>query len=275
MQAESKTRSTDMTASCLYFGQVMHKRLRPFRHRLVHRVFSVYVDLDELPSLSRRLRFLSYNRWNVFSFLDRDHGGRDGTALRSWLDGHLDRAGIDLEGGPVRLLCFPRIFGYVFNPLTIWFCYHRSGRLAAILYEVHNTFGEQHSYLVPVDPGRDASDPVFQSCDKRFYVSPFIGMAASYHFRLREPGPRLSVLIRQQTPEGDLLVASQTGTQRPINDATLLKALFAYPLMTLKVIAAIHWHAFRLWRKGVVVMPRPKVPDTSVTLVRSPIVHAE
>jgi len=209
--SELTTDDTAVTESCLYFGRVKHKRLRPFRHRLDYRVFSIYLDLDELPALSRRLRLFSHNRWNLFGFFDRDHGPGDGTALRPWLEGHLAEAGIDLEGGAVRLLCFPCLLGYVFNPLTIWFCYHRSGRLVAMLYEVRNTFGEKHSYLIPVDPARPADAAIQQSCDKGFYVSPFIGMEATYHFRLAEPDERLAVLIRQRTPEGELLVASQTG----------------------------------------------------------------
>ncbi len=263
-----------VTKSCLYFGQVMHRRLMPFRHRLDYRVFSLYVDLDELPALARRLRFFSHNRWNLFAFQDRDHGARDGTALRPWLDARLAEAGIDLEGGPVRLLCFPRVLGYVFNPLSIWFCYHKSGRLAAVLYEVRNTFGEQHCYLIPVDPGRAPGRPILQSCDKGFYVSPFIGMTATYHFRVREPDERLAVVIRQWTPEGALLVASQTGQRRPLTDTTLLRAFVTYPLMTLKVIAGIHWHALKLWRKGAKLVPRPPAPDNAVTLVRPPLGRA-
>lgn len=257
-----------MAKSCLYFGRVMHKRLLPFRHRLDYRVFSVYLDIDELPDLSWRLRLFSHNRWNLFSFMDKDHAARDGSALRPWLESHLCEAGIDLEGGPVRLLCFPRVLGYVFNPLAIWFCYHRSGRLAAILYEVRNTFGEQHSYLIPADPSRRPNAPITQSCDKHLYVSPFIDMTATYHFRLSEPDERLAVLIRQWTPEGELLVASQKGRRKPLNDATLLRAFLAYPLMTLKVIVGIHWHAFKLWRKGAKLTPRPAAPDHAVTLVR-------
>lgn len=260
--------------SCLYFGQVMHKRLRPFRHRLDYRVFSLYLDLDELPALTQRLRLFSHNRWNLFGFLDRDHGPRDGTALRPWIEGHLAEAGIDLEGGAIRLLCFPRLLGYVFTPLSIWFCYRRSGRLAAVLYEVRNTFGEKHGYLIPVDQARAPGTPILQSCDKGFYVSPFIGMAATYHFRLAEPDERLSVLIRQWTPEGELLIASQTGTRRPLNDSTLLRALFAYPLMTLKILGAIHWQALKLWRKGARPVPRPAAPDDAVTQVRTPLDQA-
>jgi DUF1365 family protein len=263
-----------MARSCLYFGRVSHKRKLPFRHRLDFRVFSVYLDLDELPGLSRRLRLFSHNRWNIFSFLDRDHGPRDGSALRPWIEAHLSDAGIDLQGGAVRLLCFPRLLGYVFNPLAIWFCYHDSGRLAAVLYEVRNTFGEKHCYLIPVDAARLPDAPIEQSCEKMFYVSPFIGMLATYHFRLSEPGERLAVVIRQWVPEGEILVAAQTGRRRPLDDRRLLRALFAYPLMTLKVIVGIHLHAFALWRQGAKVEARPRAPDAEVELVQSGIGRA-
>ena len=257
-------------SSCLYFGRVMHKRLRPFSHRLAYRVFSVFIDLDELPGLSDRLRLFSHNRWNIFSFLDRDHGARDGSALRPWVEARLAERGIDLEGGAVRLLCFPRVLGYVFNPLTVWFCYHRSGRLAAMLYEVHNTFGEKHDYLIPVDPARDGGAPIIQSCEKAFYVSPFIDMAATYQFRVGLPDERLAVVIHQQVSEGPLLVASQIARRKPLSDKMLLRAFLAYPLMTLKVIVGIHWHAFRLWRKGARLVARPTAPARALG-VRHPV----
>lgn len=268
MSADTKT------SSCLYFGRVMHKRLRPFGHRLDYRIFSLYLDLDELPSLSRRLRFFSHNRWNLLSFMDQDHGAADGSALKPWLEARLAEAGIDSEGGPVRLLCFPRLLGYVFNPLTIWFCYHRSGRLVAILYEVRNTFGEKRCYLIPVDAAHRPGAAIRQSCDKNFYVSPFIGMSATYHFRLREPGRRLAVLIRQWVTEGELLIASQTGRRQPFDDRTLLRAFLSYPLMTVKVIVGIYLHAFRIWRKGAKLTPRPTAPDQAVTLVEPSLRHA-
>lgn len=274
MEPAINNETAPATRSCLYFGRVVHQRLMPFRHRLAYRVFSLYLDIDELPALSRRLRVFSHNRWNLFSFRDRDHGAGDGAGLRPWLESRLAEAGIDLEGGAVRLLCFPRLLGYVFNPLSIWFCYHKSGPLAAVLYEVHNTFGQRHSYLIPVDRARSPRAPIEQSCDKGFYVSPFIGMTATYHFRLTEPDDRLSVLIRQWTPEGELLTASQTGRRQPLVDATLLRAFLTYPLMTLQVMAGIHWHAFRLWRKGATLVPRPAAPAQELTVAPAPADHA-
>jgi len=253
--------------STLYFGKVMHKRLQPFVHAFTYRVFSLYIDLDETAESDRRLRLLSHNRWNLFSFYDRDHGPRDGSPLRPWVDRQLGAAGIDLAGGAVRLLCFPRVMGYVFNPLSIWFCYRADGRLRAVLYEVSNTFGERHGYLVPLAADHPSGAPVVQGAAKRFYVSPFIAMKQHYQFRLTEPDERLAVAIKQGGPEGAQMVARHSGRRRGLTDGNLLLAFFAYPLMTLKVIGAIHWQALRLWLKGARLQPRPPAPQWAVTLV--------
>ena len=232
--------------SCLYFGRVMHARLRPFRHRFAYRVFSIFVDLDELPGLSRRLSLFSHNRWNLFSLHDRDFGPRDGRPLKAWIEEHLAAAGINLRGGRVRLLCFPRLLGYVFNPLSVWFCYDAEERLAAVLYDVSNTFGEAHGYLLPVAPDRAPGQAIDQQCAKRLYVSPFMDMDAAYRFRLGEPGERLAIRIDQEDPQGRGFVATHTARRATLRDAALLRACFAYPLMTLKVIAGIHWEALHL-----------------------------
>ena len=245
-----------MAGEALYLGRVMHARLRPFRHRFAYRVFTCLFDVDALPALGRRMRLFSHNRFNLFSFHDRDHGARDGSALRPWVEARLAEAGIELAGGAIRLLCFPRLLGYVFNPLSIFFCHAPDGRLAAIVYEVKNTFGDQHCYVLAVGAGDDGA-PVVQRTDKIFYVSPFIEMDCTYRFRLNAPDERLAVLIRQTDPKGELLVATLTGTRRPLDDRQLLGAFLRHPLMTLKVIAAIHWEALRLWLKGARLVPRP------------------
>ena len=251
-------------ASCLYVGAVVHKRLKPRTHHLTYRVFSLLLDLDDLPALGRSLRVFSHNRFNLLSFFDRDHGPGDGTCLRSWVERQLAPAGIGLDGGPIRLLCYPRVLGYVFNPLSIYFCHRSDGRLAAILYQVNNTFGERHSYLIPVDPDEDGV--LRHRCRKRLYVSPFIPMEAMYHFRIRPPGDRLAVSIRETDAEGPLLYAATTGKRRPLTDRELLAAFIRFPLMTLKVIGGIHWEALRLWRKGVPLVPRPAPPERPVTI---------
>jgi uncharacterized protein len=253
-----------MTGSALYFGTVVHHRLRPRRHALGYRIFTLLLDLDEIPALSTRLRLFAHNRFNLFSFCDRDHGPRRDGPLRPYVEAQLARAGIALPGGAIRLLCYPRVLGYVFNPLSIYFCHHRDGSLRAIIYEVSNTFGEQHSYLIPVSatPG----DIVRQACAKEFYVSPFIAVAGSYAFRLTAPAERLAVHIRHADREGPILDASLEGKRAELSDAALAGAFLRYPLMTLKVIAGIHWEALLLWRKGLQPLPHPPPPADGVTI---------
>ena len=261
-----------MVESCLYFGEVMHRRLEPMYHRFRYRVFSLYLDLDDLPQLASRLRLFSYNRWNVFSFFDRDHGplaSHSGRPIREWVDAYLEAAGIDCRGGRVTLLCFPRVLGYVFNPMSVYFCHGAGGDLKAILYEVSNTFGQRHSYLLPSDgeaEHHNAPATIEQSCEKRLHVSPFMGMAARYRFRLKVPDERLTMLIRQENESGRQLIATHTGRRVPLTDARLLSAFVCYPLMTLKVIVAIHWEALKLWLKGARLVTRPTPPEHAVTL---------
>lgn len=246
--------------SSLYFGRVMHHRLRPFRHRFAYRVFSMWLDIDRIAETASRLRLFSRNRFNLFSFHDKDHGRRDGTALRPWVEELLARDGIDLEGGRISILCYPRILGYVFNPLSVFFCHDAADRLRAIVYEVKNTFGEQHCYVLPLPVGANEAQ-VRQSCTKRFYVSPFIGMQSDYRFMIRPPAEGLSIVIRQSVPEGPQLIASMTGRRADLRDATLLKAFCQYPFMTLKIISAIHWEALWIWLKGATYCGRPPAPD--------------
>jgi DUF1365 family protein len=253
-----------MPQSCLYFGKVMHARLRPFRHRFVYGVFSMLVDLGALAALDRNSRLFGHNRTRLFSFHDADHGARDGSPTLDWVRARLGEAGLAASGARVFALCFPRILGYVFNPLTVYFAYDEAGRLGAILYEVKNTFGEQHGYLIPVAAGRDPASPVFQRAAKRFHVSPFIDMRADYRFRVDEPEERLALLIREDAPGGPLLVASQAAGRVAWSDRALLAAFFRYPLMTAKVMGAIHWEALRLWIKGAKYHPRPAPPAEAV-----------
>jgi len=241
---------------CLYVGRVMHHRLRPFRHRFVYRVFSLFVDLDRLDALGRRSWLLAIDRPGLMSLRAEDHGARDGSPLRPWVERQLAGRGIDPAGLRLYLLCFPRLCGYVFNPLSIYYAYAPSGRLGAIIYEVKNTFGEQHAYVLPVDGGADPRAPVRQSAAKNLYVSPFIDAEARYRFRLTPPGERLAVVIGEDVAEGAQLVATLTGERRPLTDRELLRCLLRIPLMPQKVIAGIHWEALRLWLKGARLRPR-------------------
>ncbi len=252
-------------ASALYHGTVVHRRLRPRRHDLRYRVFAMLIDLDELARLHAVLPAFSHNRFNLFSFRDSDHGPGDGSPLRPWVERHLAAAGIDLDGGAIRLLCYPRILGYVFNPLSVYFCHRPDGALAAILYEVSNTFGERHTYLIPAQG--DGPGPIRQACRKALYVSPFIAMDARYDFSIVPPGDRLAVVIRQSDDDGALLHASFVARRHRLTGRSLRQAFVGYPLMTLKVIAGIHWEALRLWRKGVPLHRRPAPPVEPVTTV--------
>ncbi len=257
----------DPSASALYFSGVMHKRLMPFRHRFDYKVVTLLADLDELPALARRLRFFSIDRFNVFSFHQKDHGARDGSPLRPWIDARLAEAGIDLEGGSVQLMAYPRLWGYAFNPLTVWFCYHRDGSLQAVNYEVSNTFGQHHHYLIPVAPGHRPGQALHQACRKEFHVSPFLPIEGSYDFRVTEPGQKQATVIRQHVEAGEILVATQVGQRVPLTDRNLLRAVAAHPLMTFKVIGAIHWQALKLWRRGARFHKSPPKPAQPVTIV--------
>ena len=248
--------------SALYAGVVMHSRLRPRRHRLRYRVFSLLLDLEELPVLNR-LRLFGHNRAAPLSFYDRDHGAGDGD-LKAWVATQLADAGIRLVEPRVQVLCYPRIFGYVFNPLTVYFC-SNGAELRAILYEVHNTFGEKRTYVVPV---AYSGEWIEQTCAKELYVSPFVPMGCTYRFSIVPPGERVLVGISENDRDGLLLKASFSGERRDFNDATLRRALFAYPLMTLKVTAAIYWEALRLWLKGVPYFVRkPAASRIATTIV--------
>jgi hypothetical protein len=256
-----------VTRSCLYFGHVIHRRLRPRRHHLCYRVFSLYVDVDELPALARTLPLFSYNRFNVFSFHDQDFGDGSSLPLRAWVERQLADAGIALGGGRIGLLCYPRLFGYAFNPLSVFFCYTADGMLTAILYEVHNTFKQKHTYLIRVTQG--AGEIVRQRCEKAFYVSPFIPMAGSYDFRVRPAGETVLIAITESDPEGPLLHALFTGERRALTTGRLTATLFTHPLMTLKVIAGIHWEALRLWLKRIPLVTRPAPPTVALSVVGS------
>jgi len=259
--------------SAVYAGRVVHERLRPKRHRLQYRVFSMLLDLDELPRLDRRLRLFGYNRAAIFSFHDRDHGSAAEMPLRQWVVKLLGEAGIELGPGAIRVLCYPRIFGYVFNPLTVFFCYDTDERLLAILYEVSNTHGEKHTYVIPV--AESDSGVIRQECRKSFFVSPFVSMNCQYRFRLIAPADKVVVSIAQADDGGAVLSAVFSGTRKDVNDSTLAAMLLRYPLMTIKIIAAIHVEALRLWLKGVPVLPyRPASRSISSSIAAGDTVRS-
>ncbi|HEY5107594.1 MAG TPA: DUF1365 family protein [Caulobacteraceae bacterium] len=253
-------------ASGLYGGSIIHQRFSPRRHRLRYSLFQILFDLDEMTELDTHLALFSHNRFNLFSFHDRDHGGGEPGPLRAWVERALASAGIETAGGAIRVLCLPRLLGYVFNPLTVYFCHHADGRLTAMLYEVNNTFGQRHSYLIAVEGGDPRS--VRQSCAKAFHVSPFLGMEMTYDFQIAPPGDSIATTVLGRDGDGHPVIrATFAGRRRALTDRVLLAALVRYPLMTLKVVAAIHWEALKLVLKGVRLQRRPRPPAREITVV--------
>jgi len=243
-------------AAALYVGDVMHARLKPMGHRFSYRVMSLLIDLDRLADANRQSLLFGINRAALYSFRESDHGARDGTSLRAYAQACAAERGIDLAGGRVLLLCYPRLLGYTFNPLSVYFCYRADGELALLIYEVRNTFGEIHPYVLPVSSGEISEAGVRQQQDKLFYVSPFIEMAMRYHFRVRPPGESVQLRILETDRDGPLLAATFNGSRRELNTKELLRAFFGLPLVTFKIMAAIHWEALRLWLKGARLVPR-------------------
>lgn len=266
--AEMRDEPIDAPAA-LYLGEVMHARLKPIGHRFSYRVMSLLIDLDRLDAADRLSPLFGVNRAALYSFNEADHGERDGSRLRLYAQRRAAEHGIDLTGGRVRLLCYPRLLGHSFNPLSVYFCYLADGELALIIYEVRNTFGDIHAYVLPVKPGEISEAGVRQQQDKRFYVSPFIEMAMRYHFRILPPGQRVKLRILETDRDGPLLAATFNGRRRALTTAALLRSFFALPLVTLKIVAAIHWEALRLWIKGARLVPRgdaaaPKACNTGL-----------
>ena len=237
-----------ITSSCIYSGFVTHRRFKPKKHFFSYKTFSLLIDLKEVDELGRKIRFFSYNKFNILSFYNVDHGPRDGSSRIDWVKKNLRDAQINIGLGSIKLLCYPRFFGYVFNPLSIFYCYDENLRLKAILYEVKNTFNEQHTYVFPAST---SSNLILHKCNKKFYVSPFMEMKTFYNFRLLNPGKILNVFIKQSDNRGTLLTACQVGKRIEITNKNLLYQFLRHPLMSFKVIAAIHFEALRLWLKGV------------------------
>ena len=234
--------------SFIYTGTVIHKRFKPKIHSFNYKVFSLLIDLSELDLLDKNLKLFSYNKFNIISFYNKDHGRRDGSSLINWVIDNLEKNHINTNGILIKLLCYPRIFGYVFNPLSVFYVYDKNKDLISILYEVKNTFGEQHTYVFKTKKDQNLTQHV---CKKKFHVSPFIAMNCIYFFRLLKPGNKISVIIDLQDPEGKILYASQDGVKSELNNTNLIKSYLKHPLMTFKIILAIHFEAFKLWTKGI------------------------
>ena len=238
--------------SIIYNGKVIHRRFKPKEHYFKYNVFSLLIDIDELEIIENKIKIFSYNKFNIISFFEKDHGPRDGTSLKEWVIKNLNDIGIDNDRIQIKLFCYPRIFGYVFNPLSVFFIYDENTRLISILYEVKNTFGEQHTYIFKTDDEK----VIVNDCTKKFHVSPFIEMECHYYFRVLKPSDKISVIIDQKDKDGKLLYASQDGKAKELNEKNLLFSYISHPLMTFKIIAAIHYEALKLWLKGIKVIKK-------------------
>ena len=239
--------------SAIYRGTVRHRRFATPGHTFTTPIFQAWLDLDELGRLHRETRGFSHNRFNLASFCDRDHLGTARLPVRDKLARVLERHGVTLPAGAVRVLTGLRVLGYVFNPVSFFYCYQADERLALVVAEVNNTFGETHCYVL--DHLRPAGRAVQAEAEKVFHVSPFQGMQARYRFTLGQPGETLVVHIDDEGPDGKLLDATLTLRRRPFTSGELARALLRYPLMPMQVIALIHWHALKLWRQEGAVLP--------------------
>lgn len=250
-------------AGTLYVGEVMHARLKPFGHRFAYEVFSLLVDIDRLADLARQSRLLGVNRPGVLSFREADHTEPGDPTLRVFVDRLLASAGVARPARRVLLLAYPRVLGYVFNPIGVYWCYGDDDALIAMIYAVRNTFGQRHTYVVPVEPAHLSDAGVRQSRAKLFHVSPFIGMDARYAFRVMPPGETVRLRINETENGEPVLAAAFAGVARKLTSAELVRLLLRIPLMTWKVMAGIHWEALKLWLKGASFHKSPAPPESA------------
>ena len=249
--------------SYIYNGKVIHKRFKPKEHFFKYKVFSLFIDLSEINEIEKNISFFSYNKFNLISFYDKDHGDRNGSSLIDWVKNNLKYLGIDTNQIKIKLLCYPRILGYVFNPLSIFFVYNTNSSLVAILYEVKNTFGEQHTYIFKT---KINEKKIQNKCEKKFYVSPFMDLSSKYYFKISNPQNKLSVVIDQRDKDGKLLYASQDGIRSDLSAKNLILSYIKHPLMTLKIISAIHFEALRLWMKGIKHIKKNKKIKNNISI---------
>lgn len=252
--------------SRLYTGVLRHERTRPARNSFRYPVYYLGLDLDELDEVDERLRFFSHNRGNVVSLWDRDHGARDGTPLRPWIDALASQAGIDLAGGRVMLLTFPRILGARFYPVSFWYCFGADGAPLAVLAEVHNTFHDRHNYLLH-NGGLPFDWNSRPTAAKAFYVSPFIQREdVTYEFRFTEPGEKLDVAIRDIVAGSLMLTAAFSLSAQELTDSTLLRAVLSHGPVSVIALVRIHWQALRLALKRVPFYSHSPPPPEETSL---------
>lgn len=248
---------------------VMHARLRPFVHRFVYRVFCLQLRMDRFDELRQHSSLLfGVDCRRPVSFMSRDHGKRDGSDLMAWMRETLRSAGVALETGEVWLQCFPRMFGYVFNPVSFWFIHDRQGVLRVLLAEVNNTFGQRHQYVLTADDMAEIRPGQVLTCTKVFHVSPFFPVSGGYRFEMNQSHHALRMSVDFHDPVDDASPTLRTSiTAKPFAFSTrrLLTAVLSRPMMTFGVMARIHWQAFKLWRQGATFHRSPALPEQEVT----------
>lgn len=243
----------------LYKGKVVHRRFRPRKHELCYRVFSLMLDLNNLPKLDKEFSLFSLNRFNLFSLYEKDHGKGTHQDLRDDIGSMISKAGFDPEETGVQMLFFPRLLGYAFNPLTVYFCRDSNDQLCLIIYQVDNTFGERQFYVLPVECNEGAIE---QTCEKHLYVSPFNNIEGHYDFRLMRLDEELRLSIDLSVNGQRMMTAYHSARGDRLTDRLLFKSFLQLPFMTLKVIAGIHLEALLLWVKGMKVTKRVPIPSS-------------
>lgn len=248
----------------------MHRRrVAPF-YQFVYRLFYLLLDVDRIDEIDRSLRWFSRNRFNLLSLRDADYGAGERGGQRAWAEALLASAGI-AAGGRIRLLTLPRVLGFAFNPISLWYCDGTDGRLAAVIAEVRNTFGEKHAYLL-ADPASGPASVVegrayewVQEKDKCFHVSPFFDLVGCYRFGLDRPGEQLTVMIHETRNGEPILDAALSGRRRELRDGVIVGQVLGMPWMTMGVVFGIHWQALKIWLRGARFHRKPAPPTNEVS----------
>lgn len=258
--AKPNLKAPNQPAASLYFGKVMHARLKPKMHRFNYNIFSLVMDLDRYDEANKKSKLFSVNEAGLVSFHEKDHGPRDGSSLRGYINQLLFDGGIP-KPHRISLWCNPRVFGYTFNPLSVYFCYNKNDEVIALVYQVNNTFGQTHSYVASVKSHDETDASIKNSAQKCFYVSPFLDMNMHYHFRIQPPDELLRIRILEHDESGPILSAAFSGSRKILNSKNLIFGIFKTLGLTWKITAGIHFEALILWFKGIKLRARPVPPE--------------